>query len=362
MASSKDADFVGELKIAWDLKFKKNDKLVLVLCGSISSWIDENILNSSDFLGRVSLRLSLGELELPLCHAFWRDRQQRISALEKLKLLSVTGGVPRYLEEIIPSESAESNIKALCFDPAGILFQEFESIFNDVFDRRAATYQTLVRSLIHGHKGLDAICRELDCTTSGTFSRYLEDLESAGFIRRQFVYSPHTGKRKRFSTYRLSDNYVRFYLRYIEPARDRIQAELYQFKSLENLAGYEAIMGLQFENLVLNNLHTILDRMNIAPDTVISASPYYQNRTRRQQACQIDLLIHTRYTLHVCEIKFQQVIPATVIKETQAKIATLTAPKSLSIRPTLIYGGKISETLEQSHYFDHLISFESLLG
>jgi uncharacterized protein len=66
--ASKDKDFVGQLKIAWDTQFKKNKKLILVLCGSVSSWIDKNILNSADFLGRVSLSLDLHELPLNRCN------------------------------------------------------------------------------------------------------------------------------------------------------------------------------------------------------------------------------------------------------------------------------------------------------
>lgn len=52
---SKDPNFLGKLKIAWDIYFKKNSKLILVLCGSVSSWIEKNILSSSGFVGRISL-------------------------------------------------------------------------------------------------------------------------------------------------------------------------------------------------------------------------------------------------------------------------------------------------------------------
>lgn len=50
-----DPDFLGRLKNAWDLYFKKNDHLILAICGSSSAWIDENILSSTGFLGRVSI-------------------------------------------------------------------------------------------------------------------------------------------------------------------------------------------------------------------------------------------------------------------------------------------------------------------
>ncbi len=101
--------------------------------------------------------------------------------------------------------------------------------------------------------------------------------------------------------------------------------------------------------------------MEISPDTVISASPYFQNRTQRQRACQVDLLIHTQYTLHICEIKFQRSISSSIIKDIQKKLETLTAPKSLSKRPTLIHCGELSPAIGESDYFDHIISIDSLL-
>src|SRR5262249_30529148 len=97
---SKDSDFLGKLKNGWDLYFKKNDQLILAICGSATTWIDKNILSSTGFLGRESLSLTLEELPLSDCAQFWNSENKRISAHEKLKFLAVTGGIPRYLEHI----------------------------------------------------------------------------------------------------------------------------------------------------------------------------------------------------------------------------------------------------------------------
>ena len=70
----------------------------------------------------------------------------------KLAVLSVTGGVPKYLEEIDPGLSAEENIRHLCFRPGGILFREFEQIFSDVFDKRATGYRDIVKTLVRGRR------------------------------------------------------------------------------------------------------------------------------------------------------------------------------------------------------------------
>ncbi|PWU14028.1 MAG: hypothetical protein C5B50_18040 [Verrucomicrobia bacterium] len=97
---------------------------MLVLCGSVTSWIQDNILNQTGFVGRCSWQFRLPPLALPACNLFWRGKP--VSAAEKLKILSVTGGVPRYLEEIDPAQTAEQNIRRLCFHAGGMLFREFD--------------------------------------------------------------------------------------------------------------------------------------------------------------------------------------------------------------------------------------------
>src|SRR5438128_884718 len=83
-----------------EIYFKKNSELMLIVCGSISAWIDKNILISTGFVGRIDLELTLHELSLFECNEFWGERKEQISAYEKFKILSLTGGIPRYLEII----------------------------------------------------------------------------------------------------------------------------------------------------------------------------------------------------------------------------------------------------------------------
>ncbi len=110
---SKDSSFLGKLKNAWDLYFKQNSQLIFVLCGSISPWIEKNILSSTGFLGRISLILYLQELSLQECTLFLSKQGRELEAYEQLKILCLTGGIPRYLEEIQKSMTAEENIKRL---------------------------------------------------------------------------------------------------------------------------------------------------------------------------------------------------------------------------------------------------------
>ena len=111
----------------------------MFFCGGVSTWISENILNSTGFVGRASANMVVGELPLDVCVKFWGRRAERTSIREIADILSVTGCVPRYLEEIDPSLSADENIRRMCFAPDAMLRDDFPKIFNAVFGGEAVT-------------------------------------------------------------------------------------------------------------------------------------------------------------------------------------------------------------------------------
>lgn len=77
---NRDPDFLGKLHVAWERHFKKNPKLVLIISGSNSAWIEKNILSSEGFMGRISLRLHLKELPLHVCNQFWGSKMHMVSS------------------------------------------------------------------------------------------------------------------------------------------------------------------------------------------------------------------------------------------------------------------------------------------
>jgi AAA+ ATPase superfamily predicted ATPase len=357
--ASYDSDLPGILKGIWDTKFKKNNRLLLILCGSVSAWIEEQILKNKAYVGRVSLQLKLEEMPLYDADKFWRGNLN-ISAHEKFKILCVTGGIPRYLEEIDIHQTAEQNIKHLCYEPQGLLFTEFDTIFQDIFGRAHENYQKIITALVDGSLEQQELSKKLGIPQTGAFSVQLEALASAGFIKRDYVWSINS-ERSTISKYRLRDNYMRFYLKYIEPKRALIEQNLYRTAHLENLPHWQTIIGLQFENLVLNNVSSLIQYLQIAPETIISAAPYFQRKTARHEAVQFDLLIHTTYTLYIIEIKFRKQITLAVVDEMIEKIKRLKIPTHLSVRPVLIYQGTLSENVKRANYFTHVLSFSDLL-
>jgi AAA+ ATPase superfamily predicted ATPase len=356
-----DPDFSGHLKTAWDALFKKHPKLIIVLCGSVSAWIMKNILHNTGFAGRDSWDIVLPDLPLHHCNRFWGKAGDRISASEKLKLLSVTGGVPKYLEEIDPGLSAEENIRRLCFQREGILFREFDQIFSDVFGKRAAGYKSIVETLAYSSRSVQEISNALGKQRSGHLSEYLGDLTLGGFLTKDISFDPRTGLDTRQEKYRLCDNYARFYLRYIAPRREKIEKGLLRKISLDQLPEWPALMGLQFENLVLTNIPSLLRLLRLGSTPPTAAAPYLQRTTLRRQGCQIDLLIRTKYSLYVVEIKHRGIIAPSVIDEVREKIIRLRVENGMSIRTVLVYEGQIDPRVESESYFDFLIPFARLL-
>lgn len=356
---SEDPDFLGQLKTAWDLHFSENPNLILILCGSVSSWIEENILKSTGFVGRISVDMVLDELSIAESGEFWGAQRNKISAYEKFKVLSVTGGIPKYLEEVIPSQSAEDNIHRLCFQSNGLLFREFEQIFSDLFSKRAQTYRNIIKTLAHAPLSLDEVCEKLDLEKSGSISKCLDDLALSGFIQEDCTWNLFTKTESRLKKFRLKDNYLRFYLRYIETNKDRIVKDIFESKSFMNMPGWESVMGLQFENLVVNNLKSLCKILRIDLLEVTNAGPFFQRSTQRQKGCQIDLMIQTRYnTLYICEIKFStSEIKSSVIEEMEKKIKNLSYPKGFSIRPVLIHVNGVSQSVMESEIFNDIIDF-----
>ncbi len=361
---SMDPDFLGKLKNAWDIYFKKNPKLILVLCGSVSPWIDKNLLSSTGFMGRISYRLTLGELPLGDCNKFWVGAGKYLSPYQKLKMLSVTGGVPRYLEEIKPAQSAEDNIRRLCFKKGGLLVTEFKDIFSDLFSKRTPTYKKIVETLAQGPKEIKEICEALDLVQTGAMSKYLDDLIKSGFVKRDFTWHIESGEVSRLSHFRLSDNYLRFYLKYIDGFQEQIENNEFDFTGLADLPGWDTIMGLQFENLVLGNRQYIKDCLGLTHSQIVSNNPFFQRGTKSTPGCQIDYLIQTKHkNLYVCEFKFSKdPVGTEVIKEMQQKIERLVYPKGFSIMPVLIHVSGVSDSVAHSGFFAKIIDFGMLLS
>ncbi len=355
-------DFPSFVKNAWDETLKHHDNLILVLCGSVSAWIQDNLLESATFGGRFSRNILLRELPLDLCVKFWRGRENRISSTEIVDVLSVTGGVPRYLEEIDPSLSADENVRVMCFSEDGPLFKDFNAIFSEVFGKTTLVKADILRKLSTGAATCSELAERMGVRRGGSLSKNLDELAEAGFLSRDDNVNPATGKKSKSPRYRVSDNYARFYLKYIEPHEGEIRAGRFGFSSLGGLPEWNVEKGFQFENLVANHASALFPYLKLDGVTVRSAAPFaMRGKGENQRGVQIDLLIQTARVSWLIEVKRRVRIGREVEDEMQEKISRFPRRRGISLRTALVYDGELDEKVAKDGFFDAIIPFADIL-
>ena len=355
-------DFPGFLKNGWDEELKHHDNLILVVCGSVSAWIQNNLLESATFGGRFSRNIVLRELPLDVCVKFWQGREKRLDEHEIVDVLSVTGGVPRYLEEIDPALSADENIRRMCFSEDGPLFKDFAAIFSEVFGSTTIVKADILRRLADGPATCSQLADRLGVGRGGSLSRNLDELVEAGFVARDENINPATGRKAKESRYRVCDNYARFYLKYIEPRENEIRNGRFGFGSLAELRGWSADKGFQFENLVVNHAMAIAPHLGLGGVTVRSAAPFLLKGNRGvSSGIQVDLLLQTDRTTWIVEVKRRLHIGREIEREIADKVAAFPRRRGISIRTALVYSGQLDPTVARGGVFDAILPFARLL-
>ena len=236
------------------------------------------------------------------------------------------------------------------------MFNEYDQLMDDLFQKNNRIYREIVEALAERPLTLDELHVGIARQKSGVFSAYVEDLEKAGFLMRHHTWNPRTGRPSNRYRIRIIDDYVRFYLKAIRPAADRVKAGLSTLPA--NLYG---MLGLQFENLVLKNKRLLLSTLGVDPAEIVREGPYFQNRTTKHAGCQIDYLIQTRYSLFVVEIKFSRSeLTLSVVQEVKRKIDALITPRNLSVRPVLVHVNGVAEAVENADFFDKVLDFGAM--
>lgn len=356
-----DPMFSDVVRIAWENYWRKHDRLIVVVCGSVSSWIRDNIIDNKAFRGRRSLDMIVPELPVSECVKFWGDRLDRMDSREIIDVLSVTGGVPMYLQEIDPTISADDNIRQLAYSPNAVLRVDFDDMFSDVITEQPLFTGKVLRTLVDGPLTTTEVARVLKIEKGGRISDAMERLAEAGLVAPDAGTNPETGAQVRERRYRLRDNYTRYYLKYIEPVKGMIDAGAYRFSSLAKTEGWNAVMGLQFENLVVNNYQELLPHLHLGGALVKSAAPYRRLGSRTgAHGFQIDLLIQTEGSICIVEVKRKKTIGKEIVGEVDAKVSKISRPPGVSIRTVLVYDGELSSFVEANGYFDALIPFSKI--
>ena len=122
--------------------------------------------------------------------------------------------------------------------------------------------------------------------------------------------------------------------------------------------------GSRFENLVLSNLRGLVGPLGLGKAQILSAAPYRRAASRdgKRKGVQVDLLIQTRRSLCIVEIKRRRQIGRDIIDEVAGKVAAFPSRAGISVRTALVYEGHLAPIVEADGYFDAIVSFRQLLG
>ena len=289
--------FVSALENFWNGWCSARKDIVLIVCGSATSWMVKKVLkNKGGLFNRANRVICLQPFTLGECEAYVKERGLSMGRRELAEGYMVFGGAPYYWSLLDRSMSLAQNIDRLCFTQGGELTAEFRRLYASVF-KRAEKHIKVVESLGLRKTGMsrEEIVSAVGLKDSGKLSRVLEELEESGFIR---IYSP-LGRLKRGSLYQLTDAFTLFYLTFMR-GRPLIRPGYW----LDDVGSRERLAweGVAFERVCMWHEREIKTALGIAG---VSANVCSWRSSRKNGGAQIDMLIDRKDgVINVCEMKF----------------------------------------------------------
>lgn len=345
---------IGTIKYFWDNHWKKMN-VMLILCGSIASFMVNRIIHSKALYGRITLEILLKGLPPDEAAKFFKNKR---SKEEIQNYLLVLGGVPRYLEEIDLNRSFNQNINTLCFSKNGLMVDEIHKIFYSQF-KEAETYLKIVSVLKSRLLTFKEISEKTGKQSGGNLKKALDLLINAELV--DFYISMDKGWNTKFKKYRLGDEFLVFYFKYLEPNTRLIKAggqtRLFEKVSADSL---DVWLGFAFERFCLKHSGYLAGIMGFR-DEMLLASPYFR---RGEPGFQVDLVYkRTDRVIVICEIKYSnERISTKIIPEMEKKCDAIKIPRGYMLERALISLSGPDEALRNSCYFNHHVTVEDIIA
>ncbi|MBQ9588385.1 MAG: ATP-binding protein [Bacteroidales bacterium] len=293
------SSFVAAFEHFWNDWASARNDIKLIVCGSATSWMTDNIINNRGGLhNRKTHQIYVAPFTLAESKQYFKAYGFRYGDKDVAECHMVMGGVAYYYSLMLPTESVAQNIDRLFFHSNGELSNEFENLYRSLF-KKSGDHIRIVTALASKNRGLTRK-QLIEITTlnnNNKLTKNLDELEKCGFIR---SYTPFDGA-KRDVLFQLIDSYTLFYFHFIKG--NNYHDEQLWTHSL-NSARYRAWGGYAFEMLCLNHIMQIKKALGISGIQSRVCSWIWKGDEENQGA-QIDLLIdRADQTVNVCEIKF----------------------------------------------------------
>ena len=290
--------FIPAFEHFWNGWAVKHDNIMLVVCGSATTWMTDNVINNKGGLyNRLNKEIRLNPFTLAECEEYFRYQDIAMSRYEVVQAYMTFGGVPHYLSLFDKRLSLPQNIDALLFSRNAKLQNEFDRLFGSLF-KNAEDYMKVVRLLASRRSGYsrEEILKSTKIKNGGGASDILRGLSASDFIT---AYQPF-GQPKRIF-YRLCDNFCLFYLHFL----DKIQKPDEQFwQNNYTSAKLNGWRGYAFEEVCFNHIPQIKATLGISGISTRESS-WIARDANGKPLSQMDLIIERAdNNVNLCEIKY----------------------------------------------------------
>ncbi|MBQ0072330.1 MAG: ATP-binding protein [Spirochaetales bacterium] len=291
--------FLAAFEWFWNDWAVTQDNLVLLICGSATSWMVENIdRNKGGLFNRQTARLYLEPFSLKETEEYLKSRGFEWSRYDIAECYMIMGGIPFYLSQLDPELDYTRNIDMLFFRKRAVLWDEFQHLYNTLFSN-SEVHIKIVEALSSKRIGLTRteILEKTKHASNGLFSNALENLVNSGFVR---VY-PYFGDKKTKTLYQLSDYYTMFYYKFLKDKTGK--AEDFWSNGIGS-PSRNAWAGFTFEQLCKDHLLEIKRKLGIS-GVLSKESSWFVQGTEEQPGSQNDMLIdRDDRIINLCEMKF----------------------------------------------------------
>lgn len=290
--------FVTAFEHFWNGWASSRPDLLLIVCGSATSWMKDTLLNNKGGLyGRVTYHLKLAPFSLRECEEFLKEKRVELDRYDIVQSYMAVGGIPYYLNYFRPGFSLAQNIDRIYFAQNAPLRDEFERLFASLFGNPDDS-KAIVKLLATRRYGFNRkeISEKLNMTSGGTLTKTLLALTNSDFIT---SYVPLDKRKETY--YKLSDNFCLFYLNFIEKKGANDEA-FWQHSALS--PAITSWQGFAFEEVCFAHSHQIKAALGIA-GIQTNISSLIIAKDEQHSGMQIDMLIdRADRVINLCEIKY----------------------------------------------------------
>jgi len=199
-------------------EYLKQSSIFLILMGSSIGMMEKEVLfYKAPLYGRRTASLEVKEMAFDVLKEFFPDKNFE----EFVRIYSVMGAIPAYIEKINPGHNVFRNIKELILNKGTFLYNEVEYILREEL-REPRNYFVILKAIAQGKRKLSEIINETGFEKS-LVARYLDILRSLGFVEKDVPVTEKYPEKSKQGIYSLYDKFFTFWFKYVFPNRNRLE-------------------------------------------------------------------------------------------------------------------------------------------